>query len=78
MKKDKITYNHGKIVHICIVFETSKNNNINSLPTLENCLFGAASSLKIMIMIRMNILDMQLHLIDIDVFHILVVELVEV
>ena len=29
-----------------IVYEISKNFNINSYPTLENCLFGAVSSTK--------------------------------
>ena len=40
-KQDKATYNHGTIVNIYIVYEISKNYNINSYPTLENFLFGA-------------------------------------
>ena len=40
-KQDKATYYHGTIVNIYIVYEISKNYNINSYPTLENCLFGA-------------------------------------
>ena len=35
-KQDKATYNHGTIVNI---YEISKNYNISSYPTLENCLF---------------------------------------
>ena len=45
-KQDKVTYNHGKIVNICTVYEKSKNYKISSYPTLENCLFGAVSLTK--------------------------------
>ena len=41
LKQDKVTFNHGKIVNIYIVYEISKNINISNYPTLENCLFGA-------------------------------------
>ena len=41
LKQDKVTYNHGTIVNIHIVYEISKSYNISSYPTLENCLFGA-------------------------------------
>ena len=43
LKQDKATYNHGTIVNIYIVYEISRNHNINGYPTLENCLFGAVS-----------------------------------
>ena len=43
LKQDKATYNHGKIVNIYIVYEISKNYNISSFLTLENCLFGAVA-----------------------------------
>ena len=33
-KQDKVTYNHGTIVNIYIVYEISKNYNISSYPTL--------------------------------------------
>ena len=46
LKQDKATYYHGKIVNIYIVYEISKNYNISSYPSLENCLFGAASLTK--------------------------------
>ena len=47
MKQDKITYTHGKIVNIYIVYEINKNDNIISgNPTLENCLFGAVTLTK--------------------------------
>ena len=46
LKQDKITYTHGKTVNIYIVFEMSKNYNVASYPTLENCLFAAVSLTK--------------------------------
>ena len=46
LKQDKATYSHGTIVNTYIVYEISKNYNINSYPTLENCLFGAVSLTK--------------------------------
>ena len=46
LKQDKVTYNHGKIVNIYIFYEISKNYNISSYPTLENCLFGAVTLTK--------------------------------
>ena len=45
-KQDKVTYNHGKIVFIYIVYEISKDYNISSYPTLENCLLGVVSLTK--------------------------------
>ena len=46
LKQDKVTYNHGKIINIYIVYEISQNYSISSYPTLENCLFGAVSLTK--------------------------------
>ena len=41
LKQNKVTYNHGKIVNIYIVYEISKNYNISSYPKSKNCLCGA-------------------------------------
>ena len=46
LKQDKVTFNHGKVVNIYIVYEISKSINISDYPTLENCLFGAVSQTK--------------------------------
>ena len=43
MKQDKITYTHGKIGSIYIVYEISKSINISDYPTLENSLFCAVN-----------------------------------
>ena len=46
MNQDEYTYGHGAIVNIYIVFDISKNYNISSYATLENCLFVAVSLTK--------------------------------
>ena len=46
LKQDKITYSHGKIVHIYIAYKINENYNISSYPTLENCSFEAVSLTK--------------------------------
>ena len=43
LKQEKITFNHGKIVNIYIVYEIEKSVNIRSYPTLENSLFSQSS-----------------------------------
>ena len=47
LKQDKVTYTHGKIVNIYIVYEINKKDNtVISDLTLENCLFGAVTLTK--------------------------------
>ena len=46
LRQEKITFNHGKIVNIYIVYEIEKSVNISSYPTLKNCLFGAVKLTK--------------------------------
>ena len=46
LKQDKITFNHGKVVNIYIVYEISTGINISDCPTLENCLFEAVTLTK--------------------------------
>ena len=43
LKQHKAMYSLGTLVNIYILYEISKNYNISSYPTLENCLFGAVS-----------------------------------
>ena len=45
LKQGKVTYNHGKIVNIYIVYELSMFY-VGSFFTLGNCLFGAVSLTK--------------------------------
>ena len=46
MKQDKVTFNHGKVVNIYIVYEISRSISISDYPTLENCLFGVVTLTK--------------------------------
>ena len=46
LKQDKVSFDHGKIVNIYIVYEINKNSNVSSYSTLENCLFGAVELTK--------------------------------
>ena len=39
-KQDVISFSYGKVLNIYIVYETNNNFQIDSYPTLENCLFG--------------------------------------
>ena len=41
LKKTKISYTHGKVVNIYIVYEFGTSNFNDSDPTLKNWLFGA-------------------------------------
>ena len=45
LKQDKVTFNHGKVVNIYIVYELDKTF-IKTSPTLVNCLFEAVSLTK--------------------------------
>ena len=40
MRQNQVTYNHGTIVNIYIVYETTPDAKTSNI-TLENCLFGA-------------------------------------
>ena len=46
LKQDKITYHHGKIVNIYIVYGLKSTLNYNPDFTLQNCLFGAVKVTK--------------------------------
>ena len=45
MRQIQVTYNHGSIVNIYIVYETTRDTK-NSNITLENCLFGGIKLIK--------------------------------
>ena len=46
LKEDKITYTHGKIVNIYIVYELTSSNSDDNDPTAKNSLFGAGTLTK--------------------------------
>ena len=43
LKQPKVSYTHGTIVNIYIVYELSASVSHNNDPTLKNCLFGAVT-----------------------------------
>ena len=46
LKQDIPTLLHGVIVNVYIVYQITNNFNVNSYPTLENCLFSAVKLTK--------------------------------
>ena len=46
LKQPKISYTHGKVVNIHIVFELGASSSHNNNPTLKNCLFDTITLTK--------------------------------
>ena len=46
LKQSKISYNHGKVLNIYIVYELGASRSHINDPTLKNCLFGAVNLTK--------------------------------
>ena len=46
LKQPKISYTHGKVVKVYIVYELGASSSHNNDPTLKNCLFGAVTLTK--------------------------------
>ena len=46
LKQQKITYKHGKVVNIYIVYSLGASSSNYSNPTIKNCLFGAVTLTK--------------------------------
>ena len=46
LRQSKISYNHGKLVNIYIVYELGASSSHINDPTLKNCLFGAVTLTK--------------------------------
>ena len=76
LKQPKISYTHGKVVNIYIVYELGASSSHNNDPTLKNCLFGAVTLTK-NADISMDILVIELDLIEEEVFCFQVVDLVK-
>ena len=75
--KQPISYNHGTIANIFIAYELGASGYNNSDPTLKNCLIGAFALTKMQILISWGILVTELDLIEDQVFHFWVVDLVK-
>ena len=46
LKQAKLSYTHGKLVNIYIVYELGASSSHVNDPTLKNCLFGAVTLTK--------------------------------
>ena len=46
LKQQNITFNHGNVVNICIVYSLSASGSNYSDPTIKNCLFGGVTLTK--------------------------------
>ena len=46
LKQSKISYNNGKVVNVCIVYELGASSSHINDPILKNCLFGAVTLTK--------------------------------
>ena len=78
LKQPQFTFTHKKIVNIYIVYELAASSSHTSDPTIKNCLFGAATLTKKMLTLKnTNILVIVLDLIEDQVFHFQVVDLVK-
>ena len=81
LKQDKVTFNNGTIVNIYIVYKIIRianiNGNRNSNLTVKNALFGTISLTKNADVNNIDILDMESHLIEHQVFHFQMVEMVK-
>ena len=76
-QSNNLTYDYGSRVNIYIVYELGAASSNDSDPTLKNCLFGAVTFKKMQILKNMGILIMELDLIEEEVFHFQVVDLVK-
>ena len=77
LKQPKISYTHGKVENIYIVYELGASSSNFNDPTLKNCLFGPITLTKTQTLISTGILVMELDLIGNKVFHFQVVDLVK-
>ena len=46
LKQSKISYTHGRVINIYIIYELGVSNSHLHYPTLKNCLFGAVTLTK--------------------------------
>ena len=77
-QSDNLAYDYGSRVNIYIVYELGASSSNDSDPTLKNCLFGAVTLTKMQILNNMGILIMELDLIEEEVFHFQVADLVKI
>ena len=76
-QSNNLTYDYGWRVNIYIVYELGASSSNDSDPTLNNCLFGAVTLTKNADIENVGIVVMQLNLIEEELFHFRVADLVK-
>ena len=77
LKQPKISYTHGKVLNIDIVYELGASSSRNNDPTLKNCLFGAFTLTKNADIDKYGYSGYGIDLIEDQVFHFQVLDLVK-
>ena len=75
-QSNRLTYTYGKALNIYMVYKLGGSSSNNNDPEL-NCLFGTVTLTKMQTLINNNILVMELDLIEDQVFHFQMVDLVK-
>ena len=78
LKQSTISYTHGQIVNISIIYKLGASSSNDNDSTLKKCLFGAVTLTKILTWKSMVTLVMELGLIEDQVFHFHLVDLVKI
>ena len=76
-QQNKVTYTHGTLLNIYIIYELGSSSSFNDDPTLKNFLVDAVKLTKILILMSINIQVMVLDFIENKVFLSLLVGLVK-
>ena len=77
-QQNKLTYNYGHKVNVCIVYELGASSSSSSNPTLKHCLLGAVTLTNNADIESYGVLVLVLGLIEDQVFHFLVLDLVKI
>ena len=78
LQQPKVSYTHGKIVNIHIVYELGASSSHKDDPTLKKSLFGAVTLNKNADIVSTSKRVMELDLIENQVFHFQMVDLVKI
>ena len=76
-QSNNLTYDYGSRVNIYFVYELGASSSNDSNPTLKNCLLGAVTLTKNADIENYGVLVLVLGLIEDQVFHFLVLDLVK-
>ena len=78
LKLPNISYTHGAIVNIYIVYKLGASSSHSNDPTLKNCLFGAVTLTTNADIDKYGFLVMELDLIENQIFHFQIADSVKI